>query len=104
MPINNPKPPLDIEQLKKRHKELEKQKTTIEANLQTAIDQLDALKAESRQRFGTDDLDELKRKLDAMRQENEQKRAQYQSHLEQIELRLAEVERQSAAKQNQEPT
>lgn len=84
---------LDIEQLKKKHKELERRKTTAEADLRNATQQLDALKEEARQKYGTDDLDELRARLTEMKQSNERKRADYQKHLEEIEIRLAQVEK-----------
>ena len=93
---NRTKPALDIEQLRKKHKELERQKTTAEANLKTATDQLEALKEEARQKYGTDDLDQLRRRLAEMKESNEKKRADYQNHLEEIEVRLAQVEKEFA--------
>jgi hypothetical protein len=89
-------PALDIEQLKKRHKELERHKTTAEANSQTATQQLDALKQEAREKYGTDDLDQLKKKLQEMKEGNERKRSDYQKHLEEIETRLVQVENEFA--------
>ena len=90
---NRTKPALDIEQLKKKHKELEKQKTTAEANLKTATDNLEVLKEQARKTYGTDNLDELRAKLEEMRRENDRKRTDYQHHLDQIESRLTEIER-----------
>ena len=88
MPAN-----LDIEQLKKRHKELERQKTTAEANFQTATEQLETLKQEAREKYATDDPAQLQKKLQEMKNENERKRADYQKHLEEIEAHLTQVER-----------
>lgn len=85
-------PALDIEELKRRHKDLDTQRTKARANLENAERQLDELKAEARAAYGTDDLDALREKLDEMRRENERKRAEYQAHLEQVQARLAEVE------------
>lgn len=93
---------LDIEQLKKCHKDLEKQKTTAEANLKTATEQLDALKEEARSRYDTDDPAQLKTLLQQMKDENERKRREYQSHLEQIQSRLAEIELQYSSGRKQE--
>jgi chromosome segregation ATPase len=87
-----PARPLDIEQLRKRHKELEREKVTAEANLKSATQQLDALKSEAEAKYGTRDLAELKKKLAEMKEENERRRAAYQRHLEEIEARLAQVE------------
>lgn len=89
--------PQDIEQLKTRHRKLERDKAAAEANLQNATENLEALQAEAREKFGTDELEKLKAMLEQMRRDNEQKRAAYQQHLDQIESKLAEVERQFVA-------
>src|SRR5258706_8886874 len=96
MPIEKPNPKLDIEALKKRHKELEREKNMSEADLKTATTQLDALKEEARAKYATDDLEQLKKKLQEMKDQNEQKRSEYQGHLEEIETRLAQVEKNFA--------
>jgi hypothetical protein len=88
-------PKLDIEQLRKKHKELETKKIAAEANLHNAETQLHALKQQALERWGTDDLAELKQKLEDMKTDNEKKRAAYQDHIQGIENRLAEVEKQS---------
>ena len=75
---------------------MERQKAAAEANLTTATQQLDARKAEAREKYGTDDLEQLRKLLEKMKQENEQKRAAYQQHLEQIDASLAEVEKEFA--------
>jgi hypothetical protein len=88
--------PQDIEALKKRHRELEKDKHTAEANQRTAEEQLKRLKAEAREKYGTDDLEELKRKLAEMKQQNLTRRREYQGHLDQIEAKLGEIEQKYA--------
>jgi len=93
MPIEKPKPALDIETLKRKHKELELQKAKSEANFKTATEQLDALKEEARAKYATDDLEQLRKKLAEMKDQNERKRAEYQDHLAEIETRLAQVEK-----------
>ena len=85
--------PQDIETLKKRHRELDRKKTTAEANQRSAEESLAKLKAEALAKYGTDDLESLKRKLDEMKQQNLQKRREYQSHLDSIETKLAEIEK-----------
>jgi uncharacterized coiled-coil DUF342 family protein len=87
---------LDIEQLKKRHKELEEKKITAEANLNNAGRVLEELKREAKSKYATDDPDELQKKLQEMKAENERKRAQYQKHLEEIQTKLAQVEQDFA--------
>ena len=84
-------PTVDIEALKKRHKQLDTERTTARANLDSAKKQLAELKEEAKKLYGTDDLDSLRKKLQEMREENERKRAEYQKHLEEVEAKLAEV-------------
>ena len=83
MPSNPGKPqqPPDIEALKKRHRELENQRIAAQTNLKTATDQLELLKKESREQYGTDDLDQLRDKLEEMKRDNERKRVEYDRHL-----------------------
>jgi chromosome segregation ATPase len=83
----------DIETLKQRHAELDRERTTAKANLANATRQLAELKAEAKNLYGTDDLDALRVKLQEMREQNERKRAEYQRHLEEIEAKLTEVDR-----------
>jgi hypothetical protein len=85
--------PQDIETLKRRHRDLDRKKTTAEANQRSAEESLAKLKAESLAKYGTDDLDALKHKLDEMKQQNLQKRREYQVHLDSIEIKLAEIEK-----------
>jgi hypothetical protein len=93
MAIQPNKAAAELEQLRKRHTELDRAKAKAEANLKTALDSLELLKAEARRLFGTDDLPELRRKLEEMRKSNQQKLTEYQQHLQQIETSLAEVEK-----------
>jgi len=86
----------DIETLKERHKQLDRQKTTAEAHHKTAEEQLQKLKDEARAKYGTDDIIELKTKLDAMKQENDRRRAEYQKHLDEIETKLKAIEQKDA--------
>jgi hypothetical protein len=92
------RPPViqDIETLKKRHKELDRQKTTAEANCATADEQLQKLKDDARAKYGTDDVDALKKMLDEMQKENDRKRQEYQKHLDEIEAKLKDIEDQYA--------
>jgi chromosome segregation ATPase len=84
----------DIEQLRKRHTELDRKRAAAQANLDTANGNLQALKKQAMDAYGTDNLDELKAKLEAMKAENERRRAEYQKHLDEIETKLTEVEQQ----------
>jgi hypothetical protein len=96
MPIEDTATLQEIEELRKRHKVLEKEKITAEANLNTSKATLENLQRQARDSYGTDDLEELRKRLEAMKLENERKRADYQRHLDDIERQLAEVELQHA--------
>lgn len=84
----------DIEALKKRYTDLDRRKAAAEANLKTATENLEVLKEQARNAYGTDNLEELRAKLEEMKRENDRKRSEYQQHLDQIETRLSEIERE----------
>jgi hypothetical protein len=90
----NPQTIQDIETLKQRHKKLERDKVTAEANFKTAEEQLQKLKDLAREKYQTDDLDKLKELLQKMKQENDQRRLEYQKHLDEIEAKLQAIEKQ----------
>jgi hypothetical protein len=87
----------DIEALKKRHRELDRQKTTAEANQKTAEETLQKLKEDALASYGTDDLDQLRQQLAEMKCDNERRREQYQQQLDAIEAKLREIEREYQA-------
>ena len=86
--------PQDIEQLKARHKELSDQRVAAQTELKNAEKVLKELKAKAKKEYGTDDADELAAKLEAMKEENEKRRAAYEKSLDQIEAELSRVEEQ----------
>ena len=87
-----PGAPQEIQTLKERYDRLSHKKTAAETELNGLRMQLEELKRKAREAYGTDDLEELKRKLEAMKRETEEKRAGYQKSLDEIESRLKEVE------------
>lgn len=84
--------PQTIEQLQQRYEQLNTQKIQCKTKLDSALEQLEKLKRDAREKYGTDDVAALQNKLDQLKAENEQKRASYQAHLEQIESDLSRVE------------
>ncbi len=80
-----------IEELKARYEQLNEQKIKVETQRDEAVKRLNRLKAEALDKFGTDDLEKLKKKLTDMKSQNEKKRSQYQKKLDGIEQKLAEV-------------
>lgn len=84
----------DIETLKARYEKLKTKKIQAETNQTAAENRLKELKAQALRDYQTDDLNLLKEKLEALKNENERQRAEYQKHLETIESNLADVEKQ----------
>lgn len=82
----------DIEVLRKRFDELRDRRTTAQANLRHAQETLEKLRAEAREKYKTDDPEALKKLLEKIKAENEQKRSEYQTHLDQIDEKLAALE------------
>ncbi len=83
-----------IEELTERFRKLDKKKTTAEANLKTACERLEELKKEAREKYETDDLQELKEKLTKIEKENEEKLSTYQQALNDIEKNLENIEKE----------
>ncbi len=86
-----------IEELQERYRKLDKKKTEAETELRGANKRLEDLKKDAREKYGTDDIVELQKRLQEMTAENEEKRAKYQAQLDQIESDLAKVGREFAA-------
>jgi len=81
-----------IEQLQERYQDLQKRKIQAETQRSGAEERLEELKKKAREKYGTDDLEELKTKLEQMKAENEKKRAKYQADLDKIDEGLRQVE------------
>ncbi len=86
-----------IEKLTERYQELNKRKIQAETTLKNAQKQLEELRKAAREEYGTDDLAELKKKLEEMKRENEARRSRYQQDLDKIEADLARLDAQTAA-------
>ena len=80
-----------IDELKKRFDKLHADKIRAGAQLEGAEKHLAQLKQQARTEFGTDDLDELRTKLQEMEAENERRRAAYQESLDAIDADLQAV-------------
>ncbi len=78
--------------LQQRFQSLDKRKIQTETHLENARKELDRLQREAREKYGTDDVDELRKKLEQMKTDNEEKRRSYQADLDHIEAELAEIE------------
>jgi len=83
-----------IEELQARFEDFKEQKLVVEVQKKSALEKLNEIKKEALDKWGSDDLDELKSSLKKMKKENEQKRARYQKSLDDIEQNLAEINEQ----------
>jgi chromosome segregation ATPase len=81
-----------IEVLQQRYQSLNTRRIQAETNLENARKELDRLRHEARDKYGTDDVDELRKKLEQMKSDNEEKRRDYQAELDRIEAELGEIE------------
>ena len=81
-----------IEELSERYKKLNEQKIQAGTNLDNAQKQLNELKKKAKREYGTDDLGELKKKLEEMKRKNEEDRANYQESLDKIEAELLDID------------
>lgn len=85
-----------IEQLQQRFNELNTKKITAEANLTNAKKELEKLRKEALAKYQTDDVEKLRAQLAQIKNDNEEKRANYQQQLDNIERELASVEEKFA--------
>jgi hypothetical protein len=81
-----------IEKLTERYQALNVRKIQAQTNLDNAEKQLRELQKKARDTYETDDVEELKKKLEQLKAENESKRASYQQLLDRIEGDLSQVE------------
>ncbi len=81
-----------IEQLQRRYQGLSEQKIKVETQRDTALNQLEDLKSQAKDLYGSDDVEELKKILETMKSSNEEKRSQYQESLDGIDAELAAVD------------
>lgn len=81
-----------LETLKGDYKELETKKIQTETNIKTLEAELERLRKQAQENYGTSDLEELKKLLEKRRKENETMVAEYDQHIQGIKERLAEIE------------
>lgn len=86
-----------IEQLQQRYDKLNTKKITAAADLKNAETQLQTLRREAKEKYGTEDLAELREKLAAMKADNEAQRRDYEAKLNTIEADLKAVEEKFSA-------
>ncbi len=81
-----------LERLKADYKELETKKIQTDTNIKSLETELERLREQARESYGTSDLEKLRELLEARRRENEQKLTEYEQHIRSIKDRLDEIE------------
>jgi chromosome segregation ATPase len=81
-----------IDQLRARYEDLNSQRIVFQTKRDSALEQLDELKATALKQYGTDDIDQLQKKLEELKKENEEKRKAYQKSLDEIESKLDSIQ------------
>jgi len=82
-----------IEQLRERYDKLNHRKTEAQTLLKSAEGELERIRADAREKFGTDDLEALKKRLAELEAENLRRREAYQKQLDSIDTALKEVDK-----------
>ncbi|HPB30284.1 MAG TPA: hypothetical protein PLB62_02410 [Candidatus Sumerlaeota bacterium] len=83
----------EMEKLRKRFETLDRKRIQTETSLAHAEKDLKTLQEKAREEFGTDDPEELARRLEEMRAENERLCREYREHLDAIESGLNDIDR-----------
>ncbi len=81
-----------LESLKTDYKELETKKIQTDTNIKTLETELERLREQARESYGTSDLEKLRDLLEARRRDNEQMLTEYEQHIRSIKKRLDEIE------------
>ncbi len=85
----------ELEGLKEKYTRLHEEKLRTEQDLANVKKQLDDLKKEAREAYGTDDPQELERVLADRRKENLRMVTEYREHIASIEKGLSALEEQA---------
>jgi hypothetical protein len=82
-----------MEVLENRYRKLADNKIRIEEQLKTVEKQLTEHQAIAQKNWGTDDIGKLEELLQKVKSENEEKRSNYQKHLDAIESQLNSIQK-----------
>jgi len=90
-----------IEQLQTRYEGLNKQKIKAETQREHALAQLEELKTQAKELYGSDDVGKLKLMLDEMKSKNEAMRSEYQATLDAIDQDLEAIQEKFSEPEDQ---
>ena len=85
----------ELNALRRQYEQLRDQKVRAEQDTANLTSQLEALKAQAKDEYGTDDPDELQALLQQKREENSRVVEEYRKHIQQIRDDLSRVEQNS---------
>lgn len=82
----------EMQQLRKRYEDLDRMRTVCQTNLANATRTLEALQAQAREQYQTDDLEALHARLEQMKAGNQRLQEDYRASLDTIEASLKAVD------------
>lgn len=82
-----------LSKLREEYTKLHTKKIATEQDRKNLEDRLKELRDLAEREYGTSDIEELRRLLDERRKENERMVADYQRHIQEIKVRLADLEK-----------
>ena len=91
-----------IEQLQARYDGLNEQKIKVNAQREHAMQRLEELKAQAKEQYGSDDVEQLSSMLKEMKSKNEKMRSQYQASLDGIDQDLSAINEKFAVAEEEE--
>ena len=97
MPDTERKAIQTLEALQARFQSLSDEKIKVATQREHAQQELQKVKADALEQFGSDDLKTLKARLAEMKKNNEQRLIDYQKQLDQVEQKLVEIDEKFVA-------
>lgn len=83
----------EFNRLQKRYHKLEREKIRADERLKSSEEELRKYQELALEKFGTDDPDELLRRLDDLERENQEKLVKYREDLDAIDQQLTRIEK-----------
>lgn len=81
------------EALEERRRNLERRRDRLDITIKQAIQRYKETAKEAREKFGTDDVEELKRMLEERKRHNEKRLQEYETALTRCENEISAIER-----------
>ncbi len=95
--VNESEASQTIEKLRTRYEGLNNEKIKVETQREHASTQLNTLKNQANELYGSDDVEQLKTMLEEMKAKNEAMRSEYQANLDGIDRDLLAINKKFSA-------